>query len=164
MCGIPASGKSSWVKNHIYKLDGATLSVSRDNIRFSLVKENEEYFSREKDVYNIFVNDIKEYLKTKAVRNVIADATHLSPGSRAKLINSLGNSLKDVQIYAVVMDTPLEIALERNAKREGRSQVPESALRNMANSFKIPKLDEGFDKIYIYKDGEKIREIIKEVN
>lgn len=162
MCGIAASGKSTWATKHMLNMIYPTAYVSRDQIRFSLVKENEEYFSKEGEVFKNFIDAIKEYL-TLFKTDVIADATHLSPSSRAKLLNNLGDSLKDVEIIAVVMDTPLDIALERNAMREGRARVPESALCNMANSFKIPKLDEGFDKIYIYKDGEKVREIIKEV-
>lgn len=154
LIGIPASGKSSWIREHMSIFDEPekVKVVSRDNIRFSLVKEDESYFSREKEVYEIFIKEIKEGLENKnEVNHVIADATHLTPISRSKLFRSLGNSLKDVKVIGVVVDTPLKVALERNAGRSGREFVPETAICNMKKSFMIPDLEEGFDRIYIYK-------------
>ena len=45
MCGIPASGKSTWAREHQEMFGGVI--VSRDEIRFSIVKDDEEYFSHE---------------------------------------------------------------------------------------------------------------------
>lgn len=151
LIGIPASGKSSWIQEHISFFDEPekVKVVSRDNIRFSLVKEDESYFSKEKEVYETFIKEIKEGLENK--NEVIADATHLTPISRSKLFRSLGTSLKDVKVIGVVIDTPLKVALERNAERSGREFVPETAICNMKKSFMIPDLEEGFDRIYIYK-------------
>ena len=47
MCGGPGSGKSTWIKKNLPTFKGYTKVVSRDEIRFSLVKEGEEYFSKE---------------------------------------------------------------------------------------------------------------------
>lgn len=52
LSGCPGSGKSTWAKSHINPYFDKY--VSRDDIRFSLVKENEEYFSKEKEVYRLF--------------------------------------------------------------------------------------------------------------
>ena len=60
LCGIPGSGKSTWVRNHLGKYDR---HVSRDDIRFSLVKEDEEYFSKEEEVKKEYINKINKYLQ-----------------------------------------------------------------------------------------------------
>ena len=50
MMGIPGSGKSTWVKNHMKSDD---IYISRDEIRFSLLQPGDEYFSKEKEVWRI---------------------------------------------------------------------------------------------------------------
>jgi predicted kinase len=90
------------------------------------------------------------------------DATHLSRGSRRKLFFSLGDSIRDVELIAIAMETPLEICLERNAAREGRARVPDSAIINMHKSYVTPSLDEGFNRIRIYPAYGMVKEIIKD--
>ena len=58
MCGVPGSGKSTYLKVHEPWFNESHVIVSRDEIRFSLLQEGEEYFSHEKEVWNIFVNKI----------------------------------------------------------------------------------------------------------
>jgi hypothetical protein len=53
MCGIPGSGKSTYLKTRFIQ---PPVVVSRDEIRFKMVREDEEYFSHEKEVYNEFIN------------------------------------------------------------------------------------------------------------
>jgi predicted kinase len=125
LCGIPASGKSSWVA----KQNG--YCVSRDTVRFSMVNEDEEYFSKEDAVFKEFIRQINESIATN--ENTYIDATHINERSRNKVLNQL--NLKDVDIYAVNFLTSLETCLERNSKREGRTTVPESVIQNMNKSF-----------------------------
>jgi len=47
MCGCPGSGKTTWLKDHVKP--GSAI-ISRDAIRFSLLKEGEDYFSHEEEV------------------------------------------------------------------------------------------------------------------
>lgn len=148
MCGGPGSGKSTWIKKNLPTFKGYTKVVSRDEIRFSLVKEDEEYFSKEKEVFRKFIEEIKEGLEN--CDSVIADATHVNIGSRTKLLRALGESLKDVEVTAVVISVPLCLALEQNEQRAGtRSYVPPTAIKNMFNSFTMPKEEEGFNYIMI---------------
>ena len=48
LSGCPASGKSTFGKK-MSKITGIPI-VSRDEIRFSLLKDDEDYFSHEEDV------------------------------------------------------------------------------------------------------------------
>lgn len=155
MCGCPGSGKSTWIRENFSKFHGLTAVVSRDDIRFMLVSSDEEYFSKEKEVYNKYIEDIK--LKLRYTDNVIADATHLNEGSRSKLLRNLGMDLKDVKVNAIVIRVPLETALKQNEKRKDtREYVPVSAIKRMYSQFTMPSFDEGFDTIYVYRNNNGI--------
>ena len=142
MCGVPGSGKSTWLKNHTKAGDKI---VSRDEIRFSLIKEGEEYFSKENEVFEIFCFEIQTALNKGF--DVYADATHINRGSRRKLLNEVAKYANEV--IAIEMTTPVSIALERNEKREGLRYVPPSAIKRMYSQYEEPDYDEGFDKILI---------------
>jgi len=162
MCGIPGSGKSTWIKNKMCSQNGVAV-VSRDAVRFSMISSEDEYFSKEKQVFAEFIRLIKSHLEGDEVETVIADATHISAASRKKLLASLGSSLKGVSVEAVVLNVSLATALERNSHREGLANVPETAIRNMYNGFRAPALTEGFNKIYICGENgctEKVLEVV----
>lgn len=150
LCGIPGSGKSTWIKNHLASFSGYTKVVSRDDIRFSIVKEDEEYFSHETEVYNKFIEEIKDGIEH--CDTTIADATHINVASRSKLLRSLGDSIKNIKIMAVVIKPSLDVALAQNAQREGRKLVPRGQVRRMYYQFTKPTLEEGFDEIWTYKN------------
>jgi predicted kinase len=77
MCGPAGSGKSSWVAKEQEHNRGKVKSchVSRDLCRFELVKENEEYFSKEDEVFKMFINKINEKLADKSTEVIYVDAT-----------------------------------------------------------------------------------------
>jgi predicted kinase len=54
----------------------------------------------------------------------------------------------------VWMDTPLEIALKRNAERREDERVPESSIRSVAAQFEPPSVSEGFIEV-VRVDGSK---------
>ena len=143
LVGCPGSGKTTLVKQLLQEGD---VYVSRDEVRFSLVQEDEEYFSRETEVYDTFVQKIQEGLDSGS--KVYADATHLNTAARVKLLRRL-SGLEDTYVTALVVRTSLETCLKRNSQREGRAVVPESAVRSMYRSFTIPSLEEGFDKVSV---------------
>ena len=141
MCGLPASGKSTFARQFIR--DNDIRYVSRDEIRFSMVKENEEYFSREKEVFKKFAGTIAQTLVDGF--DVIADATHLNPPSRNKLINAIDAITRDYTITYVFIDTSLEVCLARNAERTGRAKVPEETLKQMWDAVVRPTFVERQD-------------------
>lgn len=148
MMGVPGSGKSTYAKKMLGEND---IYLSRDIIRYALVKEDEEYFSKENEVLQTFIKAVDKAL-TRAKRYVIADATHLNRGSRDKLLRNLQN--QPDHVYVVYIDVPLEVALERNKERTGRALVPESAIRNMYKSLSLPTKNEKIDAVYkVNQDG-----------
>lgn len=128
MCGCPGSGKSTWVQEQIKDCKYETAWVSRDVIRFSMVAEDEEYFSKEDDVFRIFCETIQKELDAGKV--VYADATHLNEKSRNKTLDKL--NLEGVDVYMVNFNLPVETCLKQNENRKGtRAYVPRSVIRRM---------------------------------
>lgn len=148
MCGIPGSGKSHWIRENISGDD--IVVISRDEIRFSLLSDDDEYFAREKAVWRIYVQKAQEALDDPSIYHVFLDATHLNEASRSKILNALTIDKDKVSVCAIVMLTCLNIALEQNSQREGRGRVPETVIKNMNDSFTIPRPEEGFDVIFYH--------------
>lgn len=152
LVGVSGSGKSTLAKKIAKELGASAKIISRDEIRFSMVAEDEEYFSKENEVFKEFIRQIKESLNTN--QNTIVDATHLNCGSRTKLFRAIGADLEGAAVYAVVVLNDLEIILKQNRERKGRAYVPESVIKNMYATFESPTLEEGFKEIMFYKNGE----------
>lgn len=143
LIGIPASGKSTFAKNVLSK--DSTI-ISRDVIRYSMLKDGEEYFSHEKEVLREFINQIQALIDKG--ESVTADATHLNRYSRNRLIHCLTN-LEDYEICGYFFTTPLEVCLERNSLREGRARVPDESIVQMYDNLTYPESCEKFDWIFM---------------
>ena len=140
-------GKSTYIKNNIKENE---VVISRDTIRFSILNDNDEYFSKEKEVYSEFIKQINDAVA--ANKNVYIDQTSLNKKARAKLFNNLKE--KPSQIIALYFTTPIEIALARNSLRTGRALVPDDVIMNMYNSIEYPTVEEGFTEILEVKNYE----------
>ena len=154
LCGIPGSGKTTWGRTHSSLCDRY---VSRDDIRFYLLKDGEDYFAHEDEVLKLFYERINEALEKGY--DVFADATHLTVAARKKFLSNI--SAKYNKLNIIAFDIPICVALERNDNREGRSFVPRSVIRRMWNQFEMPTYKEGFNKIYRVDKDNKIH-IIQE--
>lgn len=152
LVGIPASGKSTFV-NSVIANKRKEIWVSRDIIRFNILKDGEEYFSKEKEVFEEYVRQINYFLDMNF--NVYADATHINKKSRRKLLNSI--RVKPDEINVIYMKTPLEKALKRNNKRAEKFKVPYQSMIDMWESFSEPTLEEGFNKIFTIEEGKPIQ-------
>lgn len=139
MCGIPGSGKSHWVQEKLATNSGVW--CSRDLIRFNLLGENEDYFAHEDEVFDTWIVQIKKAIR-EGNENIYVDATHLTEKARNKVLDRL--NLKNVEVVPVAFRTPLEKCIELNARRTGLANVPESAIRNMYKTYKIPTMYEKY--------------------
>ena len=151
MCGPAGAGKTTWIREHA--APGTSAHISRDRIRFSMVGEDQNYFSREKEVYMEFISQICRALAydTKWVDEIYVDATHLTKNSREKLIRELDSFCPCYDLIAVVIKPSLEQCLSQNAQRSGRECVPDTVIRNMYESLEDPWNDDINYKEIIYE-------------
>lgn len=138
LCGIPASGKSTWAHEFLASDTKDTRYVSRDEIRFSMLEEDDDYFAHEKKVFEKFADTIAQTLVDGF--DVIADATHVNEYSRTKLTNAIDAYITEYKIIYVVFHTGVEECVRRNSLREGRAHVSEESIRGMRRSFTMPTL------------------------
>lgn len=141
MIGAPGCGKSYYIEQH---RNPGTLVISRDKIRFSMLKDEDEYFSKEKEVYDEFIRQINAAIERGETFYV--DQTSLNRAARNKLFSRLKH--RPDKITAIYLKTSLDKILKQNAQRTGRALVPEDAVLNMYHAIEPPKLKEGFDEIW----------------
>lgn len=153
MMGIPGCGKSTFAKK-LVKWIPNTKIVSRDEIRFKLLNNGDEYFKQEKKVWKIFIQIINDYLAEGY--NVIVDATHVTRQSRAKVLKEINKDNYD-RCDVFYMRTPITRCLKQNEMREGRAKVPEKVIKDFWNRKKTPILEEGFDNIYYVFNCDTIK-------
>ena len=160
MCGVPASGKSTVANNLAQHFEEQkVIVVSMDAIR-------EKWFGTRKcqdrgdEVYAQSIDDVLSAFESCDI--VIYDATNRTRKARRKLVETI-QKYYDCLVYCVFMDTPLEVALERNANRDKSIQVPPAVIHRMFDTFEPPREEneEYFKEIYIIYP--KIFDINKEM-
>lgn len=146
LCGIPGAGKSTWAEQHMREKP----IVSRDAIRFSLIEDGEDYFSKENEVFNTFIESVVG--ACKSFDCAVVDATHISKASRRKLFRALDGRIKGrYDTTMIYFNVPLGTCLQRNKLRDGRALVPEEAIHSMYGQLTEPE----------YNEHESIKEIWK---
>lgn len=140
--GISGSGKSTYLNNIVQQQeeDGwTTVIISRDAIRFSMLKDGQDYFANEKAVFNEFIRQINEAMAL-GIDWVYVDATHLNEASRKKVLSRLKPDPSTMLNFTEIQ-CPVEVALERNATRKGLTRVPDNVILNMEKNKTDPMND-----------------------
>lgn len=144
MCGLVGSGKS-YKAQELSEEYNATI-FSSDELRAELFGNVNDQ-SHNKELFVELYKRIKECLR--AGHSAIYDATNIN----YKLRMSFLAELKKIpcEKICVLMATPYEKCLKRNAERERK--VPTHVIERMYRSFDVPWYYEGWDEIQI-EDGE----------
>ena len=154
-CGIPGSGKSTEAHRMAGSLAARGLTIeyiSRDELRFSMISNESEYFSKEKEVFNKFVEKMNNSLNKNDC--TIIDATHISKASRAKILR-LVEDPTNVRLLVLYLTTPLDVCMRQNDLRTGRERVPHEVIEKMAKQFEDPTEKEfagfSFDSVEVWE-------------
>ena len=161
-CGIPGSGKSTEAHRMTRSLTARNLTVeyiSRDELRFSMISDESEYFSKEKEVFSKFVEKMNNSLNKNDC--TIIDATHISKASRAKILQRVEDPT-NVRLLVLYLTTPIDVCMQQNDLRTGRERVPHEVIEKMVEQFEDPTEKEfigfGFDSVEVWekpwKEGE----------
>jgi len=147
LCGIPTSGKSTYVDKLLamdYWKNSVVLSTDYF-IEFYAKKQGKTY----NEVFDEYIKEATQMMEMNinyAINNgkdIIWDQTNLTAGSRRKKLRRLPAQYHRGVIY---FEVSLEEALERNNHREGKF-IPESILKRMYHQFEIPTTSEGFEYV-----------------
>ena len=150
LVGIPGSGKTTFAKKYLMNKFSSAAYVSRDDIRFSFLKESEGYFEHEDKVFKKYIQDIQDAIKNN--QTIICDATHLTEKARNTVFNNLDLSEVD-NIKIIYFDISIDKCLEYNELRVGRAKVPRGIIRRMGFSIEKPSYSEKYGlkyQIYTY--------------
>ena len=146
MCGPSGAGKTTWAKKIIETFtekNKKIYHISRDEVRFSMLEDGDEYFQKEDEVFAEWIRQIQAHLDNDEECYIIADATHLSERSRNKTLDAL-RLPEDIKILPVSAYPGIEKCLARNDNRSGRSFVPRSVIRRMCINYEVPTNDEKY--------------------
>lgn len=145
LIGVPAAGKSTWIKDQIWSL-GLTV-VSTDAFVEDYARECGSTYS---EVFEDYMPRAVELMANQVVfarehgHTVIWDQTSTTVKSRARKFNML----PDYHHIAIVFRTPeLDVLKERLASRPGKD-VPWEVVQGMIDNWEEPTEDEGFKEIW----------------
>jgi predicted kinase len=145
LCGIPCSGKSTYVnKLRAYEYWENAVVLSTDNY---IEEQSKRLGMTYNEVFQDCIDEATRQLEMSFVRakeegkRIIWDQTNLSIKTRKKKLTKVPSIYKRTVVWFQV---DLEEALKRNETRKGKF-IPESILKRMYHQFEVPTLEEGFD-------------------
>lgn len=134
--GIQASGKSSYYRQYFSGYEHVNLDTLHTRNKERLL--------------------IQECIR--AGKSFVVDNTNPMMQDREKYIQLAKEY--GYSVYGYYFQSAIADCMERNRQREGKERVPDKAIACTHNHLELPKLEEGFDKLYYVRivDGEFVTE------
>ena len=145
LVGVPASGKSTWIKEQEWAKDIPV--VSTDHFVEEYAKKQGKTYS---EVFNDYMPIAVKLMVNQALicqangLDVIWDQTSTTVASRTRKFNTLPG----YEHIAVVFQTPERIELKRRLDSRPGKEIPDSVIEGMLASFEMPTEEEGFKEIW----------------
>jgi len=145
LVGVPASGKSTWIRNQIWAL-GLTV-VSTDAFVEDYARSQGKTYS---DVFADYMPTAVKLMAEQVVRartlghTIIWDQTSTTLSSRARKFNML----PDYEHIAIVFRTPPRDELDVRLSGRPGKHVPKTVIDDMIAGWEEPSLEEGFEEIW----------------
>ncbi len=138
LCGFPASGKSTLSQQIVADNKGDKTGQTKMIINRDTLKTSKKCLQA-----------TEEALKNPNTSMIIIDNTNPNPAARAPYL-ALAKQYHWT-CEAIIMSTPLQICMHRNASRSEDKRVPKIVLYKYRKDFIQPSIEEGFDTV-VYKD------------
>ena len=144
LIGIPGSGKTTYSKELIKEYDAKVISTDKVRQTFVGIEEKDVFPT----VYKLCIEELKEG------RNVILDATHITPKVRKRSFDALDEYGVPYERVAVYIETSVEECARRVEKRNQNPNelfLPVDVVFSYGKNIIPPSKEEGFDEIFIIK-------------
>lgn len=145
MIGVPASGKTTWIRNQDWAL-GLTV-VSTDMFVEAYAHAQGKTYSEVFDEYMPRAVDLmakQVVLAREHGHTIIWDQTSTTVASRAKKFRMLPN----YEHVAVVFKTPDPLELAIRLKNRPGKNIPQHVINSMISGWEEPTVEEGFGEIW----------------
>ena len=146
MCGIPGSGKSTWIKNNLPK---DILVISRDLIRATIgISESPEHKDVGTSSEEVLVTKLEnEAIKNACDKNISFVVDDINTGKyRKNLIELLRKCAPTAEIIGVNIKTPVEKCIERR-----KDQIKHAILQRIADRIVYIQASE-VDKVLTFEN------------
>lgn len=157
LIGLPATGKSSFIKNYISVNAGMFGHKNKDYVILSTddyIEERAKYLGK---TYNeVFKSSIKDAEKAMYVNleealfyktpYIIWDQTNLTVATRAKKLALIPDDYFKTAVYFSLDNLSNREYNHRLNSREGKT-IPSNVIHSMESSVQPPTFEEGFDSI-----------------
>ncbi len=150
LIGLPGSGKSSLAEQLVAQSPGSAI-ISTDAIRAQLFGDEGiqgPWLLVWKQVQHQFSQAV-EQINLGQIPRAIYDATNAARRQRREAI-ALARATGFTKIIGIWVDTPLQLCLERNRRRD--HQIPEAVILRMGRQLRDapPALGDGLDQLIRY--------------
>lgn len=153
LCGIPTSGKSTYVSQLMEELSGSTERAGGAPIILSTDAYIERQAMIRGSTYNVMFDELvgeatedmnrNLRLALRDGKNIIWDQTNLTPKARKRKLAKVPPRYERIAVW---FDISLEESLRRNNTRSGKF-IPVDIIKRMHETFVRPTKAEGFDQI-----------------
>jgi predicted kinase len=145
LVGVPASGKSTWIKNQEWAVDCVVVSTDEFVEAYAI-----EVGSTYSEVFKDYMPTAVRLMADKVVRareagkDIIWDQTSTGVTARARKFNML----PDYEHIAVVFKTPEPEELARRLASRPGKEIPRDVVQYMIHTWEEPTEEEGFKEIW----------------
>jgi predicted kinase len=145
LVGVPASGKSTWIRDQIWTL-GLTI-VSTDAFVEDYARSQGKTYT---EVFDEYMPTAVELMTEQVIRarelghDIIWDQTSTTIATRARKLRML----PDYYAIAIVFRTPDRATLDERLNSRPGKLVPSHVVDGMINNWEEPTEDEGFKEIW----------------
>jgi predicted kinase len=145
LVGVPASGKSTWIKEQDWDSDCVVVSTD-DFVEAYAVEQGKTYSEVFVEYMPTAVNLMADKVvqAREAGKDIIWDQTSTTLVSRIRKFNML----PDYEHIAVVFKTPEHKELFRRLWSRPGKDIPEHVIASMIASWEEPTVEEGFKEVW----------------